>query len=657
MEYIIDTKLFPQRKLFFLCGPYFHEKDPEDRRVILGNAIRSHGANSVIPLIIDDFFNEGVEKRFDIDLRIFEEICAGISDYTYIFLDTLSSATELGLFSNSNCKNGVRVLIPAVSDIVNKANVGVFIRSGLLDRDDNDIVVLEYRPKVRQAALSSRFISEYYYFVNDSVPDSIQQQLKRDIGYSNSKDYISFSENSGVPKDYSIISYSIEDTGISYKLCSKLLFYLIISYLYTVADNKIEVFSPKILDSDIGEIENGVKKALYNTSLSEKVICQAYDINSISIISEVNISLERFIHYSVVLFNLISLKGRANNGVRLLTQGFKLINYKRFYPQITPGIIFNASQNEYTLAKKIHNNPESYFEEFVLKVHGKNRSFTKYRNNEKGVEARKLHDGFKESLLRWYKHNEASYAYHRGCSIKDCILKHVNGKTFIKLDIRSFFDSIKMDIFEAQVVKVFGIGKRYKRDLDDLIGCCFVNGRLPLGFTISPLFSDIFLSEFDIRILEYGRKNNLTYTRYADDILISSNNEMDKSERKEVILFLESLLYEYGLKLNTQKCVECVLKKQGDFIRYLGISIIRKNQNNYISVGRSFIFKIAKSYLLYNKMRSNEGAINDASLFYMRMRLIGQIDFLRYIEGEVGLNRLNSRVKKYFPEGVNWESI
>lgn len=40
---------------------------------------------------------------------------------------------------------------------------------------------------------------------------------------------------------------------------------------------------------------------------------------------------------------------------------------------------------------------------------------------------------------------------------------------------------------------------------------------------------------------------------------------------------------------------------------------------------------------LYIKMSLNEEAVNDVSLYYMRMLQIGQIDFLRGIDGEVGL--------------------
>ena len=80
------------------------------------------------------------------------------------------------------------------------------------------------------------------------------------------------------------------------------------------------------------------------------------------------------------------------------------------------------------------------------------------------------------------------------------------------------------------------------------------NGRLPQGSPISPLITNIMMIPIDLEIAKWCReqKPHLVYTRYADDILISSEFNF---KWHEVQLKLIEILkkFETPFSLNAEK--------------------------------------------------------------------------------------------------------
>lgn len=74
---------------------------------------------------------------------------------------------------------------------------------------------------------------------------------------------------------------------------------------------------------------------------------------------------------------------------------------------------------------------------------------------------------------------------------------------------------------------------------------------LPQGFRTSPILSNYYLMRADIRIKKYCDKLGFTYSRYADDIIISTSNE--KLVTKKVIVVINSILTDFNLTLNKRK--------------------------------------------------------------------------------------------------------
>ncbi|MFU8907378.1 antiviral reverse transcriptase Drt3a [Proteus sp. DFP240708] len=119
-----------------------------------------------------------------------------------------------------------------------------------------------------------------------------------------------------------------------------------------------------------------------------------------------------------------------------------------------------------------------------------------------------------------------------------------------RLDIKSFFESIQL----PQLFKYMHDEPRLSRHTKNLIewylkACERIHGThgLPRGLEISPMLSELYLSEFDLNINRHTEV--FYYSRFVDDmVIVSSGNESQTSFMKQVEAFLPN-----GLKLNKDK--------------------------------------------------------------------------------------------------------
>ena len=112
MKAVLKDELVIDRPIIFLCGPYYDGKNEHDRRALLREYFLKSLGGKVLPLIIDDFLSTENLKGFHLKLPLLEEILARISRKTIIFLDTISAASEMGLFMNHAFKNKSLILLP-----------------------------------------------------------------------------------------------------------------------------------------------------------------------------------------------------------------------------------------------------------------------------------------------------------------------------------------------------------------------------------------------------------------------------------------------------------------------------------------------------------------------------------------------------------------
>ena len=170
MAYILNDKIKINKPIIFLCGPFYHDSDKSDRRKILKHFFLTNYPKQCLPLIIDDFLTKENIGDDSVSIQLLEEIFAGISHKTYIFLDTMSSAVELGLFANSACNNSIYVLVPDERER-NCGNIGEFTKKVVLENNIDRIKVFYYHPRIERVAFSTDYVGEFYKFTQTSHID------------------------------------------------------------------------------------------------------------------------------------------------------------------------------------------------------------------------------------------------------------------------------------------------------------------------------------------------------------------------------------------------------------------------------------------------------------------------------------------------------
>ena len=164
------------------------------------------------------------------------------------------------------------------------------------------------------------------------------------------------------------------------------------------------------------------------------------------------------------------------------------------------------------------------------------------------------------NLLNGLRQHGCAYAYTKNRSIKDNAQAHISNSYLIKLDFENFFNSIKDDDF-IHFCSDSQLSSLNNSDIQYLLRALFWapnrNDKLCLsiGAPSSPLLSNLIMFNFDSTLHDYCHMMNLTYTRYADDITISTNN---KNIHRSIIYHVERILKGLAypkLKINKNKTI------------------------------------------------------------------------------------------------------
>lgn len=178
----------------------------------------------------------------------------------------------------------------------------------------------------------------------------------------------------------------------------------------------------------------------------------------------------------------------------------------------------------------------------------------------------------------------AATAYRRGLSILDNAGEHKNAQYLLKLDFESFFPSIGQEALRSHLLKcapeMFSEAEvSFILDLALWMG----DGRrsLCIGAPSSPFLSNSVMFDFDDRVTQMCDAHQVVYTRYSDDIALSSRTPgvLDGIERGlgEIVRALEYP----RLRLNDTKR-RAVSRAAGMYVTGLTLA----NQG-YVTVGRA----------------------------------------------------------------------
>lgn len=130
----------------------------------------------------------------------------------------------------------------------------------------------------------------------------------------------------------------------------------------------------------------------------------------------------------------------------------------------------------------------------------------------------------------------------------ECAQQHCLAQSILKLDIEDFFDNISQDLVESIFKNFF----RYPDAVSEILATlCCVDLKVPQGGITSSYLASIALHSLEENLFLRMKSKKLTYTRYVDDITISSKNRDFNFEA--IINIVESLLNNLNLPLNKKK--------------------------------------------------------------------------------------------------------
>lgn len=174
---------------------------------------------------------------------------------------------------------------------------------------------------------------------------------------------------------------------------------------------------------------------------------------------------------------------------------------------------------------------------------------------------RDIHKVLKFNINKIYIPHSTAHGFVHGRNTRSNAIVHLGKKYLLSLDILNFFESInKQCVYEA----FLNLGFIDNIALD-LASICTLNDKLVQGFPTSPLIANIVCLNMDNEIEKLCTKYGASYTRYADDISISSNGLLPE------ISEIENILKSFQFDINSLKTKKFI-KGQNQYVTGLSIS-------------------------------------------------------------------------------------
>ena len=232
--------------------------------------------------------------------------------------------------------------------------------------------------------------------------------------------------------------------------------------------------------------------------------------------------------------------------------------------------------------------------------------------------------------------SDFAYGFKTGCSIKNNAMIHANHTYAICLDIKDFFPSIKFD----SVVSIFskcGYSSSASKRLAQL--CCY-NRELPQGAPTSPQISNIICKDLDIQLNSIALKYDAAYSRYADDITFSANDDIN-----DALPIIKKTIQSFGFQINNSKTT-IYSKGQPKFITGLVV------QNGTVRIPKKLKRELKKEIYYCQKFGVTNHLINSGAKKFINYRehLYGKAYYIFMVEPEVGAWFLEQLDRIAWPE-------
>lgn len=237
--------------------------------------------------------------------------------------------------------------------------------------------------------------------------------------------------------------------------------------------------------------------------------------------------------------------------------------------------------------------------------------------------------------------HDSAYAYIKERDCKHALQRHQdhNPNWFLKLDISKFFNNCKPEFIKRQLKLLYPFtlmeDSCYNRFIDAICQLACVDNELPQGTPLSPLITNWLMVPIDYQInkmLNSLDDNNFyTYTRYADDMLISCKQRFDVNE---VVSLIKAILAEMNTPFQLNDNKTRFGSKAG---RNWNLGIMY-NKDNKLTVG--YRRKRRIKTMLFQFYQGNRD-------YNYALELNGELAYLKNIEPEYYVGMIISMKNKY----------
>lgn len=273
------------------------------------------------------------------------------------------------------------------------------------------------------------------------------------------------------------------------------------------------------------------------------------------------------------------------------------------------------------------NDSEKYISFTIPKKNGKPRMISRPINSLMFIQ-NKLNEVLSEIL----NFKSSVHGFVKNRSILSNAKVHLKRKYILNIDLKDFFPSVNFG-------RIRGLFMSFPFNFNTQIATiiariCCINNQLPQGAPTSPIISNLICRYLDVQLFEFSKNKNCLYTRYADDITISSNNNIFNntflSNIKNIIEKNGFLINEDKLRINTpynRKEVTGIIVNEKLNVKRRYLKLIRAilynwEKKGYEDAQKSFYSKFLSKYLLNHSSGRLETSLK------------GMIDFVGFVRGK-----------------------
>lgn len=149
-------------------------------------------------------------------------------------------------------------------------------------------------------------------------------------------------------------------------------------------------------------------------------------------------------------------------------------------------------------------------------------------------------------ILSKYSIHDCAHGFVSGRGTLSNASAHYGRSTIVNVDLKNFFPSISSSrVYDFWITRVINPVVAFM-----LTRLTTYAGHLSQGFVTSPTISNVMMFDADTQIDQFAMSRGMIYTRYADDITLSTDKRVSASE---IVSEVTKIVSSHGLEVNRLK--------------------------------------------------------------------------------------------------------